>query len=577
MKINNVADLIAETLQQAGVKRVFGLVGDSLNGITESIRARGTIEWVHVRHEEVAAFAAGAEAQITGELAVCAGSCGPGNLHLINGLFDCQRTRTPVLAIAAHIPSAEIGSNYFQETHPQELFRECSVYCELVSSAAQLPFVLETAIRAAVGQRGVAVIVIPGDVALQAAPKRGISPNPGLLPGRPVSYPVDADLETLASMLNGSKKVTLFCGRGCAGAHPQLMKLAETLKAPIVHALGGKEHVEYDNPYDVGMTGLIGFSSGYAAMLGCDMLLMLGTDFPYKQFFPEKARIAQIDIRPENLGRRTRIDLGLVGDVTATIEVLLPKLTAKTDAKHLDASLKHYAKARESLDELAVGKPGRKPIHPQYVAKLISAAASDDAVFTADVGTPTIWAARYLKMNGKRRLLGSFAHGSMANALAQAIGVQAIDKKRQVVSLSGDGGFTMLMGDFITLTQQKLPVKVVVFNNGTLGFVEMEMKAAGYLETGVSLDNPDFAAMANAMGIFARRVEDPADLDEAVRAVLAHDGPALLDVVTNRQELSLPPKIQAEQMKGFSLYVMRAVMSGRGDAVLDLAESNLIR
>ncbi len=577
MKINNVADLVVETLQEIGVKRIFGLVGDSLNGITEALRRRGTIDWVHVRNEEVAAFAAGADSQLTGELAVCCGSCGPGNLHLINGLFDCNRSRTPVLAIAAHIPSSEIGSNYFQETHPQDLFRECSVYCELVSNPAQLPYVLETAIRAAVGQRGVAVIVLPGDVALRDAPARPMSPAAGLLPAAPVVRPALAELDALAQLLNAGKKITLFCGRGCAGAHASLMKLADTLKSPIVHALGGKEHVEYDNPYDVGMTGLIGFSSGYAAMLSCDTLLMLGTDFPYRQFFPENAKIAQIDLRPENLGRRTRLDLGIVGDVGATIEALLPKLAPKKDRKFLDASLAHYVDARKDLDDLATGKKGRKPIHPQFLAKTVSGAASDDAVFTADVGTPTIWAARYLKMNGKRRLLGSWMHGSMANAMAQAIGAQAAFPKRQVVSFSGDGGFAMLMGDILTLRQEKLPVKIVIFNNGTLGFVEMEMKAAGYVETGVALDNPDFAAMANAIGIFGVRVEDPGDLAEAVERVMSHKGPALLDCVTARNELSMPPKIQAEQVKGFSLYVMRAVMSGRGDSVLDLARTNLIR
>ena len=578
MTINNVADLFVETLQQAGVRRIFGLVGDSLNGITEALRRRKVIDWVHVRHEEVAAFAAGAEAQITGELAVCAGSCGPGNLHLINGLFDCQRTRVPVLAIAAHIPSPEIGSNYFQETHPQELFRECSVYCELVSSPAQLPQVLETAIRAAVGQRGVAVVVISGDVALQDAPARALAPNAGLLPPKPRVVPADADLKALAALLDAGKRVTLLCGRGCAGAHASLMKLAEALKSPIVHALGGKEYVEYDNPYDVGMTGLIGFSSGYAAMMGADTLLMLGTDFPYRQFYPKDAKIAQVDIRPENLGRRCKLDLGLVGDVGDTIEALLPKLTPKTQRKHLDACLAHYVDARKDLDALATPKWRRKsPIHPQYLAKVVNDAAAEDAIFTTDVGTPTIWAARYLAMNGERRLLGSFAHGSMANAMAQAIGAQAIDRKRQVVSLSGDGGFAMLMGDILTLRQEKLPVKIVIFNNGTLGFVEMEMKAAGYVETGVALDNPDFAAMAQAIGIFGRRVEAQGDLVEAAKAVMAHDGPAVLDVVTARNELSMPPKIQAEQVKGFSLYVMRAVMSGRGDSVLDLARTNLIR
>ena len=425
MQIENVADLIAETLVQAGVKRIFGVVGDSLNGLTEALRKRKAIDWIHVRHEEVAAFAAAGEAQITGQLAVCAGSCGPGNLHLINGLFDAHRSRTPVLAIAAQIPSGEIGGGYFQETHPQELFRECSHYCELVSDTAQLPYVLENAIRAAVGRRSVAVLVIPGDVALRPSPRRGISPNPGLLPAAPVVRPAEPELTTLANLLNAARRITLFCGRGCSGAHAGLMQLAETLKSPMVHALGGKEHVEYDNPYDVGMTGFIGFSSGYAAMHACDALVLLGTDFPYKQFLPTDCKIAQIDIRPENLGRRCKLDLGLVGDVGATIEALLPKLAVKTDRSHLDTSLAHYRKARAGLDELARGTPGRKPIHPQYLARILSEIAADDAVFTADVGTPTIWAARYLAMNGRRRLVGSWVHGSMANAMAQAIGVQA--------------------------------------------------------------------------------------------------------------------------------------------------------
>ena len=586
MKTVTVADLIVETLEQAGVQRIYGLVGDSLNALTESLRARETIDWVHVRHEEVAAFAAGAESQITGDLAVCAGSCGPGNLHLINGLFDCHRSRTPVLAIAAHIPSAEIGSGYFQETHPETLFRECSHYCELVSDPSQLPQVLENAMRAAIGLRGVAVVVIPGDVALKDAPERGVAPNPGLIPPKPMVRPATRERDALADLLNGSSRVTLLCGRGCAGAHAELLQLAEALKSPIVHALGGKEFVEYDNPYDVGMTGLIGFSSGYAAIMGCDTLLMLGTDFPYRQFYPTDAKIAQVDLRPEQLGRRCKLDLGLVGDVKDTIAALMPKLTPKDDRKHLDAALKHYAKAREDLDDLATGAPkkgwfglksAKSPIHPQYLTRLLSEAASEDAIFTADVGTPTIWAARYLRMNGRRRLLGSWVHGSMANAMAQGIGAQAAQPGRQVVSLSGDGGFTMLMGDLLTLRQEKLPLKVVVFNNGTLGFVEMEMKAAGYIETGVALDNPDFAAMARGAGIFAVRVEDPAELEAAVAQVLAHDGPALLDVVVARQELSMPPKIDGQQVKGFSLYVMRAVMSGRGDSVLDLAKTNLLR
>jgi pyruvate dehydrogenase (quinone) len=574
MSIETIADLIAETLAQAGVRRIYGVVGDSLNGLTEALRSRGTIDWVHVRHEEVAAFAASGEAQVTGALAVCAGSCGPGNLHLINGLFDAHRSRTPVLAIAAQVPSAEIGGGYFQETHPQELFRECSHYCELVSDAAQLPYVLENAIRAALGKRGVSVLVIPGDVALRRAPKRGISPNAGLLPAAPVVRPAEAELAALAALLNGAARVTLFCGRGCAGAHDGLMALAEALKSPIVHALGGKEFVEYDNPYDVGMTGFIGFSSGYAAMHDCDMLLMLGTDFPYKQFLPDECAIAQVDIRPENLGRRCRLDLGLVGDVGATITALLPALIVKDDRRHLDGSLEKYRKARAGLDELAQGTPGSGVIHPQYLARVVSEAAAPDAAFTADVGTPTIWAARYLAMNGRRRLIGSWVHGSMANAMAQGIGIQASHPGRQVISLSGDGGFTMLMGDLITLVQMKLPVKIVIFNNGVLGFVALEMKASGFIETGVDLDNPDFAAMARAMGIFAIRVTDPGELPGAVRKVLAHDGPAVLDVVTAKQELSMPPSIGAAEIKGFGLWVLRAVMSGRGDEVMDLAKVN---
>lgn len=576
MASGNVAELIADTLAQAGVRRIFGVVGDSLNGLTDALRKGKAIDWIHVRHEEAAAFAASGEAQVTGELAVCAGSCGPGNLHLINGLFDAHRSRTPVLAIAAQIPSAEIGGGYFQETHPQNLFRECSHFCELISDPAQLPYVLENAIRAAVGQRGVAVIVIPGDVALRAAPKRGASPNAGLLPPAPVVRPADPEVDALAKLVNDARRVTLFCGRGCAGAHEQLMQLAEALKSPIVHALGGKEHVEFDNPYDVGMTGFIGFSSGYAAMHACDLLLMLGTDFPYKQFLPTDAKIAQVDIRPENLGRRCKLDLGIVGDVGATIAALLPKLTAKSDRKFLDDSIAHYKKARAGLDDLARGTPGQKPIHPQYVARLLSEQASEDAVFAADVGTPTIWAARYLAMNGRRRLIGSFVHGSMANAMPQAIGVQAAQQGRQVISMSGDGGFAMLMGDLITLKQMKLPVKVVIFNNGVLGFVAMEMKAAGFIETGVDLENPDFAAMARAMGIHGVRVEDPGELPGAIKDVLAHDGPAVLDVVTATQELSLPPTITAEQVKGFSLWVLRAVMSGRGDEVIDVAKTNLL-
>ena len=572
-----VADLVTEVLHGAGVRRMYGVVGDSLNGITESLRARGDIEWIHTRHEESAAFAAGAEAALSGQLAVCAGSCGPGNLHLINGLFDCHRTRVPVLAIAAHIPSAEIGRNYFQETKPEELFRACSHYCELVSHPSQLPAVLEAAIRAAIGLRGVAVVVIPGDIALEEYTAT-LSKAASLRLSQPIVIPPEHELEALAKLLNASERTTLLCGRGCQGAHSQLMKLGGLLQSPMVHALGGKEHVEWDNPYDVGMTGLIGFSSGYQAMEDCDTLLMLGTDFPYRNFYPTHAKIAQIDLRPASIGRRTALDLGMIGDVAATVEALLPNLHQKQDSLHLDDSRRNYQVAREGLDALASVTARGHRIHPQLVAKLLSDNADDDAVFTFDVGTCTAWAARYLKMNGRRRMIGSLAHGSMANAMPQSIGAQAAFRKRQVISMSGDGGFAMLMGDLLTLMQEKLPVKVVVFNNGSLGFVALEMKAAGLLEFGTDLKNPDFAAMARATGMHAIRVEDADDLEGAIQNILAHDGPALLDVLTFRQELVMPPTIALEQAKGFSLWGLKAVMNGRGDELIDLVRNaNVIR
>jgi pyruvate dehydrogenase (quinone) len=574
-----VADQFAEILLAAGVRRVYGVVGDSLNGLTDALRRQGRIEWIHVRHEEVAAFAAGAEAHLTGTLAVCAGSCGPGNLHLINGLFDAHRSRVPVLAIAAHIPSPEIGTGYFQETHPQALFQECSHYCELISSPEQMPRSLEAAIRHAVGGPGVAVVTLPGDVALRSATPSAAPSAARLLPPRPVATPTPEELDRLAALLNGARRVTLLCGSGCAGARDELLALAERLKSPIVHALRGKEHVEWENPYDVGMTGLIGFASGHWAMMDCDALLMLGTDFPYRQFYPSGGgvRIAQVDLRAEQIGLRAPVELGVVGEVRATLAALLPRLDAKADRAHLDKAVTHYGRARQGLDALAAGTPGRKPVHPQQVAKAVSDLAAEDAVFTCDVGLPTVWAARYLAMNGRRRLLGSFWHGSMANALAQAIGAQAAYPGRQVVSLSGDGGFAMLMGDLLSLRQVRLPVKVVILNNGALGFVEMEQRATGFLPVGTGLENPDFAAMAEAVGMKGIRIEDPGEVESGIAAALAHDGPVVVDALVNRLELAMPPSVTAEMARGFTLYMARAVLDGRGGELIDLARTNLWR
>jgi pyruvate dehydrogenase (quinone) len=568
------AAYMAEALAQIGVKRIYGIVGDSLNGFTDALRAQKKIDWIHMRHEEGAAFAAAGEAHVTGKLAVCAGSCGPGNLHLINGLFDAQHSRVPVLAIAAHIPSTEIGIDYFQATHPEQLFKECSHYVELVSSPGQLPQILTRAIRVAIAKRGVAVVVIPGDIALK--PLDAKVPN-WLVPAQPILRPSDAELGQLKAILNLGSRITMLCGAGCADAHDEVVALAERLKAPIVHAFRGKEYLEFDNPYDIGMTGLVGFSSGYAAMKNCDTLLMLGTDFPYRAFYPEHARVVQIDIRPEALGNRCALELGLLGNIKDTLEILLPQLDEKRDTAHLDACLADYATARKNLDKLAESGPNTKVIHPQYVAKLASELAAEDAIFTCDVGSPIVWTARYVRVNGKRRIIGSFNHGSMANAMLHAIGAQTAFPDRQVISLSGDGGFTMMMGDFITLTQIGLKPKIIVFNNGSLGFIEMEMKASGFLDTGTELKNPNFAAMAEAMGVKGIRVERPQDLRGALTDAFAHDGPVLVDVLSARQELAMPPKTTLDQAYHFGMFTMKAVLDGRATELIDLAKVNLLR
>ncbi|MCR2764243.1 ubiquinone-dependent pyruvate dehydrogenase [Microbacterium sp. zg.B48] len=566
-----VATNIVKTLRANGIDHVYGLPGDSLNGFTDALRKDGSVRWVHVRHEESAAFAAAADAALTGDLAVVAGSCGPGNLHLINGLYDANRSRVPVLAVAAHIPTSEIGTGYFQETHPQELFRECSVYVEYVADPKQMPRLLEIAMRAAIELRGVAVLVIPGDIALsEVADDRAVV----IERTRPVIVPSGGELERAATLLNAAKKITILAGAGVEGAHDEVIALADRLCAPIVHALRGKEFIEYDNPFDVGMTGLLGFASGYRAMESADTLLVLGSDFPYEQFYPEQATTIQVDIRGAQLGKRHPLDLGLVGDVRATAEALLPRLAEKSDREHLDDATAHYRKTRAKLDDLATPTKAGRPIHPQYLARLLNEQAADDAIFTADVGSPTVWAARYFSMTENRRLIGSFTHGSMANALLHGIGAQVSHPDRQVIALAGDGGLAMMLGELLTLTQNHLPVKTIVVNNSSLNFVELEMKAAGFVTYGTELTNPSFAAIAEAMGIFARRVENSKDLPDAVRQVLEHDGPALLDVVTERQELSMPPAIEAAQVRGFALYAIRTVMSGRGDELLDLARAN---
>jgi pyruvate dehydrogenase (quinone) len=566
-----VGEHLVDTLAKAGVRQIYGVVGDSLNPVTDALR-RSKLKWVDVRNEESGAFAAGAEAQLTGQLAVCAGSCGPGNLHLINGLFDAHRSAAPVMAIAAHIPSSEIGTGYFQETHPEQLFRECSHYCELISNPRQAPRVVQSAMLHAVSKRGVSVIVLPGDVAALEQPSNGSTQ--GAVAAFPQIRPCDGDLARLADLLNRGKRVTLFCGAGCAGAHEEVVALADKLKAPVGYSFRGKEWIEYDNPNAVGMTGLLGWGAAYKAMHACDVLVLLGTDFPYESFLPTNPKIAQVDIRAERLGRRSKLDLGLCGDVRETIRALLPLVQPVADRAFLDAMLEEHKVARRKLRAYVdhVGK--RRPIHPEYVAATVNELAARDAVFTVDTGMCAVWGARYVEAAKDRRIIGSFNHGSMANALPQAIGAQTAYPGRQIISFSGDGGLAMLMGELLTLVQYQLPVKIVLFDNHRLGMVSLEQEVAGYPQYGVELKNPNFARVAEAAGLTGLRVEDPAEVRPALEKALATKGPVLVDVVTDPSVLAMPPKATIQQAKGFALAMTKMAFTGELGDVTDTVMAN---
>ncbi|MFD6418091.1 pyruvate dehydrogenase [Streptomyces sp. NPDC060194] len=574
MAKQNVAEQFVDILKRAGVERLYGVVGDSLNPVVDAIRRTRGIDWVQVRHEETAAFAAGAEAQVTGRLAACAGSCGPGNLHLINGLYDAHRSMAPVLALASHIPSAEIGLGFFQETHPDRLFRDCSHYSELMSSPKQMPRLLHTAIQNAVGRSGVSVVTLPGDIAAAPAPEHPA--QNALVTARPAVRPGETELDELVALVDAAQKVTLFCGSGTAGAHAEVMAFAERVKSPIGHALRGKEHIQYDNPYDVGMSGLLGYGAAYEATHECDLLILLGTDFPYNAFLPTNVKIVQVDIRPEHLGRRCTLDLAVWGDVRETLRAITPRVREKPNRRFLDKMLEKHCDALEGVVKAYTRKVEKHtPIHPEYVASVLDELADDDAVFTVDTGMCNVWAARYLTPNGRRRVIGSFSHGSMANALPQAIGAQFTDRNRQVVSMSGDGGFSMLMGDFLTLVQYELPVKVVLFDNSSLGMVELEMMVAGLPSYGTTNHNPDFAALATAAGAFGVRVEKPKQLAGALKAAFRHKGPALVDVVTDPNALSMPPRISADMVTGFALSAGKTVLDGGVGRMVQMARSNL--
>ena len=570
---HRIADELVNKLVEAGVERIYGVVGDSLNPVTDALRLNGKLKWIHVRHEETAAFAAGAEAQLSGKLAACAGSCGPGNLHLINGLFDAHRSNAPVLAIASHIPTSEIGTGYFQETHPEILFKECSHYCELISNPKQFERVLHIAMQSAVGKGGVSVIALPGDVAGMEMAADGSSRS--LIGHRPSVRPCENDLAKLADLINSSKKVVFFCGIGCADAHDELIALAGKLKSPIGHSYRGKAFVDYDNPYDVGMSGLLGFGAAYQAMHECDLLLLLGTDFPYDKFLPTKCKIAQVDIRVGNLGRRSKLDLGLWGDVRETVRALLPMVDVKSDRSFLDAMLAKHKEALRRLNVYVdhVGK--RTPMHPEPVAAALNEVASDDAIFTADTGMCNVWSSRYIRATKGRRIIGSFNHGSMANALPQAIGAQLCYPGRQVIAMAGDGGLAMLMGDLLTMTQYDLPIKLVVFNNSVLGMVKLEMEVAGLPDYQTDLKNPNFAKLAEAIGMMGVRIENPADVSSGLKKALEQSGPALIDVVTDANAVSLPSHIEPEQVVGFGLTMGKLVLAGHIDEVVDTIEANI--
>ena len=571
--MTTVAEHLVEALADAGVRRIYGVVGDSLNSIVDAVHHSKKIEWIHVRHEEVGAFAASAEAQLTGDLAVCAGSCGPGNLHLINGLFDAHKTLAPVLAIAAQIPSTEIGTEFFQETHPERLFQECSHFCQLVGVEKQMPRLLQIAMQTSLSRRGVSVLVLPGDVASAKMTCKELEHR--VFRQLPAIRPSARDLEELATLLDDADRVTLFAGAGCGDARKEVVDLAERLKAPVVYSFRGKEFLEHDNPYATGMTGLLGTEGAHYSLEKADLVFLLGTDFPYTAWYPKKAKIVQLDIRPEHLGRRSQLELGLTGDVKATLEELILLLKQKKNDKHLKACLEKRRQTQKSLERYSEPDSKAGPFAPEYVTSVLSEAAADDAIFTVDTGMTAVWAARHLQMKRGRRLIGSFNHGSMANAMPQAIGAQLAFPKRQVISMCGDGGFAMLMGDLLTIAQYKLPIKLIIYNNSTLGMVKLEMRVAGYEDFGVDVPPVNFAKIAEAVGIRGFRVENSDDLKGFLSNALRHSGPALVDIVTNPNALALPPKVDAKEVAGYGLYVAKQTLHGRLFQSIDELKGNL--
>lgn len=572
------ADQLVDTLEAQGVKRIYGLVGDSLNPIVDAVR-RSSIEWVHVHNEESAAFAAGAESLLTGELAVCAGSCGPGNTHLIQGLYDSHRNGAKVLALASHIPSRQIGGQFFQETHPEILFKEASGYCEMVNSADQGAVITHNAIQSTMAGNGVSVLVIPGDLASAEAENEQFTESV-ISAGNPITFPDPAEAAALTQAINEAEKVTFFVGVGARYARKEVLELAEKVKAPVGHALGGKMYIQYDNPFDVGMSGLLGYGAAHDAMNEADLLILLGTDFPYADFLPQggpgDTKVAQVDINGAHIGRRTKVSYPVTGDVGATIANILPHVEEKTDRSFLDKMLKqHHKKLTQVIDAYTSNIEKMTPLHPEFVADVIDEEAAQDAVFTVDTGMCNVWGARYITPNGQREQIGSFRHGSMANALPHAIGAQFADRDRQVISFNGDGGLAMLLGELLTVKLHNLPVKTFVFNNSSLGMVKLEMLVEGMPEFETDHEQLNFADIAAGMGIKSIRVEKPKEVRKAVREALAYNGPVLVEFVTDPNALSIPPTLSIDQLLGFSKAAARTVFDGGVGHMVDMAASNL--
>ncbi|MCR8557697.1 ubiquinone-dependent pyruvate dehydrogenase [Mucilaginibacter sp. BJC16-A38] len=567
----SVADQLVEILVNAGIKRIYAVTGDSLNNVNDAVRREGSIQWIHVRHEEAGAYAAGAEAQLNG-LACCAGSSGPGHVHLINGLYDANRSGAPVIAIASTIASFEFGTEYFQETNTIKLFDDCSKYNQIATTPKQLPRMLQSAIQAAIHQKGVAVLGLPGDLSGQDAEE--ISTATEVFKSTAIVIPSADDLQQLAGLIDRHNKITIFCGIGAADAHYEVVELSKKINATVGYSFRAKMEIQYDNPNEVGMTGLLGLPSAFHSMHESDLLILLGTDFPYTMFMPTDCKIVQVDIKPERIGRRAKVDLGLHGSVKDTLTALLPLIAQKTDDSFLKAQLKVYDEVKQKMQTYVDDAGKKEMIHPEFVASTINELATNDAIFTVDTGMCCVWGSRYIQATGKRKMLGSFNHGSMANAMPQAIGAALASPGKQVIALCGDGGLSMLLGDLATITQYKLPIKIIVFNNRSLGMVKLEMEVAGLPDWQTDMYNPDFAQVAQAMGIKGFTVTDPDHVKQALQEAFMYKGPALVNIMTDPNALAMPPKIEFEQVKGMALSMTKLMLNGRMDEVLDTVKSN---